>query len=179
MNLHKLLFPKEEEKLRLKDTQCQFLERSSKSLAERLQDVLVENKHLKREQKSPDKLENLMRMSLGLPYISFHDIETDAGGNDNPPHYLKGLDPEARKGFIAELASIYRSERFKAVMNYHINVLGNHSMQKAQDSDMRNGRIGIVALRGFRQEFEKANSEYQDTLDPDKEKFDPQEILPE
>ncbi len=127
---------------------------------------------------TPEEMENLMRRSLGLPYINFHDIEPDGKGNDNPPHYLKGLDDQARKAYVAELAQIYKNDKFQAVVNYHINVLGNFSLQKAKDEDMRSGRIGIIALRGFRKEFEDANAEYQDTLKPEEE-FDTHGILPE
>lgn len=167
MNLHKLLFPKKyDEAISLSLTIAQLCKENTalRGDIEKLQ--------------NPENMENLMRASLGLPYIHFDNIETDAKGSDNPPHYLKGLDTKARLAYISELATIYKNEKFQAVMNYHINVLGNHSIQKATEDKMRNGRIGIIALRGFRKELEDANNEYISSLKQE-ENFDPYGIMPE
>lgn len=169
MNLHKLLFPSYEERIDdLKVRGDEFRD----SL------ILVRREIRELSNKTPEEMENLMRASLGLPYIRFDNIEKDTKGNDNPPHYLKGLDFEGRLSYIAELSQIFRNPKFREVMNYHINVLGNHAIQKASDSDMRNGRIGIIALRGFRKEFEDADAEYMESK-KDEEDFDKHGVLAE
>jgi len=116
--------------------------------------------------------ENLMRESLGLPYIDFANVNEDG----KPPHYLKDLDENARKSFIAELESIYANEKFQKVVAYVINLLGNHSIQKAEEDKMRNGRIGIVGIRTLMSEFIGAHNEYVNSRkQPDE--FDPNEVL--
>lgn len=176
MNLHKILFPSYENELKgLRDrndefeNRCSFQHGQITSLKIRLAEL---------EERTPNEMENIMRASLGLPYIRFDNVETDARGFDNPPHYLKGLDQQARLTYISELAVIFRNPHFQEVMNYHINVLGNHSMQKAADSEMRNGRIGIIALRGFRKEFDTANAEYMESK-KEQETFDAHSVLSE
>lgn len=167
MNLHRILFPKCEERESYGDDLVEEYE-------DQLEELRKEIEILKAQ--TPEQMENIMRASLGLPYIRFDNIEKDLKGSDNPPHYLKGLTPDARTAFLAELSQIYKKPEFQTVMNYHINVLGNHSIQKAKDEDMRNGRIGIIALRGFRKELEDANTEYLDSLKQD-EDFDKHSIL--
>lgn len=170
MNLHKLLFPeKEKEMERLSDKYLQALSDKAelKAMKERL------------EKNTPEEMENLMRHSLGLPYLRFDNIEQDTKGADNPPHYLKGLDKQARLAFVGEMSQIFRNDKFKIVWSWYINVLGNHSIQKAPDKDMANGRIGMVALRGFRKEFEDADAEYQDSTKDTDEDFDRHAPLPD
>lgn len=179
MNLHKILFPS-------KDKELAFYKKDLNYEVKSLQDQLLiyQRKSMRLEEQieslpknTPSEMENIMRASLGLPYIRFDNIEKDSKGNDNPPHYLKGLDQQARLTYLADMSQIFKNPHFIEVMNYHINVLGNHSIQKAADEDMRNGRIGIIALRGFRKEFEDADAEYMDSKQPEEE-FDKHGILP-
>ncbi len=174
MNLHKLLFPKKEKQMVDLLTAIAQMElnlpRELKERDKKIDELRYNN--------TPNAMENIMRASLGLPYIRFDNVEDDGKGSDRPPHYLKGLSPEARQGFVAKLAQIYRTPEFQAVANYHINDLGNHAIQIANDENMRNGRIGIIAFRKFRQEFEQADKEYVDSM-KDEEKFDKHAILPE
>lgn len=168
MSLFKILFP----------TQV----KSMAKLKESLEDTLTRENVLKVQleqalkKSSPQNMENIMRVSLGLPYINFHNLEDDGKGNDNPPHYLKGFNPEQRAAYIAELAQIFRKPQFQEVLNYHINVLGNHSLQKAPENKMESGRIGIISLRGFRKEFEEADAEYMEKA-KEEEEIDVHEVL--
>lgn len=173
--LHKLLFPK-------RHHQIAVLHEVNKELNDEIDKVqtslteISEEVH-KMKKATPQEMENIMRVSLGLPYIKFHNIEDDGKGSDRPPHYLKGLPPDARTAFIAELSQIYRNPKFKEVMDYHINDLGNNSIQIANDENMRNGRIGIIAFRKFRKEFEDADAEFTNSMQ-DKEEFDEHAVLP-
>lgn len=180
MNLHKLLFPKAYAKW-MKDAEMgSEFQHESINLRSRVRNLQDELQYFKDKEKEPFGMENIMRASLGLPYLRFDNIETDSKGNDNPPHYLKGLDSQARKEFISYLASVYRDDRFKAVMNWFINVMGNHSFQKAPKETMDNGRIVVIGFRQFRKEFEDATAEYQDSLkDGDSQNFNPQSVLPD
>lgn len=184
MNLHKLLFPSKHKEIEKRIWDLDAVrklarqdEQTITSLEKSVTGLKAEVKKLKDQ--TPEMLENIMRASLGLPYLRFDNVKADAKGNDNPPHYLDGLDSEARKGFVSYLASVYRDERFKSVMDWFVNVLGNHSIQKAPKETMENGRLGIIAFRGFRKEFENANAEYQDSLKDGDEDFDKHAPLPE
>jgi len=96
-----------------------------------------------------------------------------------PPHYLAGLTDKARKNFISNMESIYSSEQFKTVINYVINVIANHSFQKEPDeSKMRNGRYGVVAIRMLMAEFERVHSEFLDSRKK-VDDFDPLSIMPD
>lgn len=175
MNLHKLLFPRKERQFA---DLLLSVAKMEVNLPIELAQRDKENYEKGRVSVKPDEMENLMRASLGLPYIRFDNIEKDSKGNDNPPHYLSGMNPDQRLSYLSEMSQIFKKPEFKEVLNYHINVLGNHSIQKAKDEDMRNGRIGIIAIRGFRKEFEDANAEYMDSL-KDPEEFDKHATLPE
>lgn len=174
MNLHKILFPAREKQI--ETLEARFKGHSEKSIKDTQTIIHLKNQIQVLESQTPDEMENLMRASLGLPYIRFDNIEKDAKGNDNPPHYLKGLDQQARLTYLADLSQIFRNPHFQEVMDWHVNVLGNHSMQKASDADMRNGRIGIIAFRGFRKEFEDADAEYMESNRPE-EDFDKHSVL--
>lgn len=119
-------------------------------------------------------IDDLMRDSLGLPMIHFHNVDEEG----KPPHYLSGLNDDLRKQYIAELNAIYINEKFQEVLNYTINLLGNHSIQKATDENMRNGRIAIVGIRTLLKEFKDAHAEYVDSM-KGKDDFDPMSPLPE
>lgn len=129
--------------------------------------------------KNTASMEDVVRKSLGLPSINFVDLEDDGRGNDRPPHFLKGLDSQSRQTFISELSQIYKNDKFKTVMEYHINDLGNYSLQVATDENMKNGRIGIIAFRKFRKHFEDAHAEYLESIENDNENFDRHSIMPE
>ncbi len=168
LNLHKLLFPEKERELKKLQIDSDTDRKDYIAVHEVLMENRIENTALKSkikelEENTPDKLENLMRASLGLPYIDFENIERDTEGNDNPPHYLKGLDDDERKAYISQLAQIWKNDKFQAVLRYNINVLGNYTIQKAPDESMKNGRIGIIAIRGFRKDFEDAYAEYMES----------------
>lgn len=111
---------------------------------------------------------------LGIKSLSFADVDDDG----YPPHYLAGLSEQERKHYVADLESIYTNEKFQKVVSYVINVIGNHAIQKAEEGQMRNGRIGIIGIRTLMGEFLQAHQEYVDSRKPE-EKFDPLETLPQ
>lgn len=179
--IHRFLFPGYADAMKEAISEIDFYKRqydSSNRTSISMAKTINELEERLKKKSDINEMENIMRASLGLPYIRFDNIERDTDGNDNPPHYLKGLDPDERKAYINELSTIFKNPKFKEVMNYQINVLGNHSIQKAGDADMRNGRIGIIALRAFRKSFEDANKEYMDSL-KEEENFDDHAVLPE
>ena len=60
---------------------------------------------------------------------------------------------------MAELARIGRDEYFNKMIDYTINVLGNYAIQKASDENMKNGRVGIIAIKMFRSFFSEVVAE--------------------
>ena len=60
---------------------------------------------------------------------------------------------------VAELARIGRDEYFNKMIDYTINVLGNYAIQKASDENMKNGRVGIIAIKMFRSFFSEVVAE--------------------
>lgn len=129
---------------------------------------------LKELKTSTPVISDLMRDSLGLPMIHFENVDS----NGFPPHFLAGLVPEARKQYISEMVQIYKNEKFKVVMDYTINLLGNHSIQKADKDKMENGRIGIIALKTFRKQFEDVLAENDESRKVP-EDFDEHAVLSE
>lgn len=112
--------------------------------------------------------------TLGIPFIKFSEVDNEG----KPPHYLADLNDVARKDFIAHMESIYNDEKVKTVLSYVINLIGNHSMQKADDDKMRNGKIAIIGIRTLWSEYIQAHQEYVDSKKP-VEGFDKLAILPE
>ncbi len=112
--------------------------------------------------------------TLGIPFMSFYDVDDDG----KPPHYLAGLSDAERKDFIAKMESIYTDDKFQIVVAYVINVIGNFAMQKAEDDQMKNGKIGIIGIRTLMSEFIEAHQEHVDSKKP-VEGFDPLAMMPE
>lgn len=110
-----------------------------------------------------------------LEPLDFFNVD----GNAKPPHFLKDLNEDARKQFIATMEGMYSDEKFQKVISYVINVLGNHSFQVEPDeTKMRNGRFAVLGIRTLMKEFEKMHSEYVGSKKK-VEEFDHLEILPE
>jgi len=106
----------------------------------------------------PKTIDDFIEFSLtelGMPIIDYENVDN----NGKPPHYLQGLTVEQRKYKIADLASIYNNGNFQEVIRYIINLLGNHSMQKASKDTMVNGRVGIIVMRTMMKEFKNAFNE--------------------
>lgn len=150
--IHKIFFKKIHKKLL-------FLEAENKLLN-------IENKEL-RKNKIVDYIPG-----LGLP-ISFHDVNDDG----KPPLFLDLLNEKERKIKVAELARIGRDEYFNKMIDYTINVLGNYAIQKASDENMKNGRVGIIAIKMFRDFFGQVVAE--DMENKKVEEFDEHSVLPE
>lgn len=112
--------------------------------------------------------------TLGVRFIDFSNVNADG----QPPHYLDDLSPEARKEWIAGLNSIYTDPKFQKVVAYTINLIGNHAIQKAEDDNMKNGKIGIIGIRTLMTEFMQSHDEFVDSKKPDEE-FDPLATMPE
>lgn len=122
-----------------------------------------------------DKMFAAILMELGLPNgLDFADVDEDG----KPPHYMHGLSDEGRKNYIARLESIYSDTHFNDVLKYVINVIGNHSIQKAPEDKMKNGKIGIIGIRTLLSEFAKAHDEYLQSRKDDVT-FDPLATMPE
>lgn len=131
----------------------------------------------KRDKKNPPSEAEIMQYclkTLGVPLINFADVDSEG----KPPSYLDGLKPEQRKDFIAHMEAMYADEKFQAVVAYVINLLGNHSIQVAEDDKMRNGKIGIIGIRTLMGEFISAHQEYVDSK-KSVEGFDPLATMPE
>lgn len=150
--IHKILFPKTHKKL-------VFLEAENRLLN-------IENEELQKN-KIVDYIPN-----LGLP-ISFHDVNDDG----KPPFFLDTMNETERKTKVAELARIGRDEYFNKMIDYTINVLGNYAIQKASDENMKNGRVGIIAIKMFRSFFSEVVAE--DMENKKVEEFDEHSVLPE
>lgn len=117
-------------------------------------------------------ISDLMRDSLGLPMIYFDDVDEEG----KPPHYLKDLTKEEREHWVADLTSIKENEHFQTVVSYVINLFGNHSLQVAEEENMKNGRYAIVGMRTFLKEFEEAENEHLSNK-KQKEEFNKHEVL--
>ncbi len=139
-------------------------------------ETLIEErlKPLEEQAQKEPSMNELMRESIGLPYIDFSNVDEEG----MPPHYLSGLSDEGRKAYVADLESIYSNEKFQEVCSYIINVVGNHAIQKASEDKMRNGRIGIIGIRTLLTEFSNAHSEYLSSRSKPEE-FDPLGAMPE
>lgn len=111
--------------------------------------------------------------TLGIPYLSVYDVDQEG----LPPHYLSDLSEDERKVWISSLENIYSSQKFQAVIAYVINLLGSFAVQKADDDQIRNGKIGIVTIRTLMAEFANAHKEFMDRRKPEEE-FDPLEVMP-
>lgn len=96
-----------------------------------------------------------------------------------PPHYLKDLDSDQRKSFIADMEQIRSSKRFMKVVDYTINWLGNHSfMVEPDEAKMANDRHRVIGIRTLMHELDKMHSEFLGESKPPEE-FDPLAVLPE
>lgn len=122
---------------------------------------------------SKEHFEDLMRDSIGLPMIHFANVDETG----KPPHFLEGLNEDQRKNFVADIAIMYKDEKFQQIFDYVINLLGNHAIQKADVNEMKNGQMAIVGIRTLRNEFNKLYNEYEASRKPPEE-FDPLEVLP-
>lgn len=125
--------------------------------------------------KSRDPTESFMNL-LGLPALDFSNIDKEG----NPPDYLEGLSVEARKNYVADLEVVYAHEKFNRVMDYVVNVLGNHIVHKdtgepPQDRT-KNGQMAIVGVKMIKRQLEKAHNEFMESKKVEEE-FDEQEIL--
>jgi hypothetical protein len=172
--LFKLLFPGKAEEL--KELEEAWLE-SITMMNSALNDNQELNEKLKEAQTiKPITEAQVMTwcvQTLGIPYLSMADVDDEA----HPPHYLSDLSEDERKVWISSLENIYSSQKFQAVIAYVINLLGNFSLQKAEDDKMRNGKIGIIAIRTLMTEFANAHKEFMDRRKPEEE-FDPLEVMP-
>lgn len=108
-----------------------------------------------------------------LEPFDFVDVDEDG----NPHHFLKGLNPDERKNFIADMERIYSDERFNLVLKYAINVIANYYFQKEPDENkMRNGRYAVIGIRTLIKELEKMHTEYQESKKPPDE-FNKYEVI--
>lgn len=146
--LFKLLFPSKFEEIKLLEEDNEYLFESIEILKEEPKETFIP--------------------------LDFSNVDD----NGKPPHFLSDLNDDARKQFIASMESIYSDEKFNKVINYVINVWGNHSFQVEPDeTKMRNGRFAVLGIRTLMKEFEKMHSEYIGSKNKEEE-FDPLEILP-
>lgn len=176
--LFKFLFPKkaaEIEDLFSREIEALHL---SNEYRDRFLRLSKELDHLKRKESTTKLTEDQFMQycldTLNVPWLNFANVD-DAG---RPPHYLAGLTPEARKDFVAHMESMYADEKFQTVVSYVINLIGNHSIQKAEDDKMKNGKIGIVGIRTLMSEFINAHKEYVDSRKSGDD-FDKLAIMPE
>lgn len=170
--LFKFLFPKKYERLEYvtlqrSDLSAEVMKLSSEvnklRLRVRVDDSISESEFMQ-----------YCLQTLNIPWLNFANVDDDG----KPPHYLAGLTTEARKDFVAHMESMYADEKFQTVVSYVINLIGNHSIQKAEDDKMRNGKIGIVGIRTLMSEFINAHKEYVDSRKSGDD-FDKLAILPE
>lgn len=134
--------------------------------------TIKELEHTIKELKSRSPTEQELMAYFGIPIIDFYDVDDEA----KPPHYLADLSDEARKNFIADMESMYVNEKFQNVVAYIINVLGNHSFQKASEENMKNGRYAAIGVRTLMAEFIKAHNEFTESKKiPDE--FDEHEVI--
>lgn len=156
--LFKWLFPKEYEK---RDKTIISLEEIIKQDGREITKLRIQVEQLKRSQ---PKMADLMRDSLGLPTLDFSNVDKEG----YPPHYLKGMTEKQRKSFIGELSAIHAKPEFQTVLNYWINMFGNHAIRNA-DKDPQPGRYGINGVAMIRKSFEEANKEFVDSMQPEDE----------
>lgn len=112
--------------------------------------------------------------TLGVPVLDFSNVDDDG----KPPHYLANLTDAERKDWIAHLETIYADPKFQSVVSYVINLIGNYSLQKAEDEKMRNGKLGIIGIRTLMTEFINAHTEFSEQKKP-REGFDPLAVMSE
>ena len=142
----------------LKEKIFKFLFPEKKELIEYLTDTLEE------------KIMNVDNL------FEFDFSEVDDFGK--PRHYLDGLSETERGNYIAELESIYNNKRFKEVINYCINLIGNKTIQVVEEKDMFKGRYMILGTKKVLEEFENAHAEFINNKKGD-ESFDDLATLPE
>lgn len=174
--LFKLLFPRKFKQLEILKVISHADQESAVSLREengKLRRELITEKK-KNEEITLEEVVQYCMNTLGIPWIQFSEVDEDG----KPPHYLEGLSESERKDFIAKLESIYTDDQFQTVISYVINLIGNFAIQKADDDQMKNGKIGIIGIRTLLSEFIEAHQEYVDSKKP-VEGFDPLATLPE
>lgn len=160
---------------KLKD-RIRELESYSNSLEKGYEEKLDRVKELQlklRESKNQPSMAELMKESLGMTIdFSLADNKTCL-----PPHYLDGLDSEARKNFIADMETVYSNEKYQAVVRYLINLFALNAVFKDDKEKMKNNQMAVVAIRTLSQEFDKIHLEFlEQKKDPDT-LFDEQELL--
>lgn len=175
--LFKLLFPdKVAEINNLIDLEKKHKDQltSAFNTVQEVRDELIRYSHREESEITENDLFKYCLETLGVPMIDFSNVDNDG----KPPHYLASLTDSERKDFIAHLETIYSDPKFQTVVSYIINLIGNYSIQKAEDDKMRNGKLGIIGIRTFMGEFINAHTEYNDQKKP-VEGFDPLAVMPE
>lgn len=170
--LFKFLYPKRFQEIKSLQKEKSVLEEELKLTRK---DVM--NLFEKTQEPHEITLADFMRFSfeqLGIPSLDFSNIDEEG----KPSHYLAGLSDIERKNFIASMESMYADDKFQKIVSYVINLIGNHAIQKADDEQMKNGKIGIIGIRTLMAEFINAHQEYVDSKKP-VEGFDPLATLPE
>ena len=159
--LFKWLFPKKHEKMRSMEFDLELFE--------------LQKSHEQYYESSQDKkpsMADLMRDSIGLPMVDF--INTDTEGY--PTHFMAHMKPEERKVAVSKLHNIYKDELFMSVLDYWINMFGNHSIRKGSADITDSGRFGINGIAMIRKELEKASTEFTADMKPEEE-YDEHEVI--
>lgn len=116
---------------------------------------------------------DLMRDILGLPMVDFANVDSEG----YPKHPADGMSKDERLAFMGELNRVYTNDAFKLLMEYWINMFGNHSVRNA-DKDAQPARFSINGIAMLRKELETAHHEVVEASKED-EKFDTLAPLPE
>lgn len=111
---------------------------------------------------------------LGLPVLRFDNVDEEG----MPPHYLNVLDESSRKTFVSEMENIYQSPRFRSLINYIINMLGNTGIRSSDKDSVRNGAIAVISVGMVYKELDNMHREFL-SYSKREETFDDQDILPE
>jgi len=125
-----------------------------------------------------DIMEVFSEMELAKTQFAFGFDFSEVDDFGKPKHYLDGLSETERGNYIAELESIYNNKRFKEVINYCINLIGNKTIQVVEEKDMFKGRYMILGTKKVLEEFENAHAEFINSKKSD-ESFDKLATLPE
>lgn len=110
---------------------------------------------------------------LKLP-MSFAKVDDDG----YPIHPLSLMEEEARKQAIIKLEQIYHDKTFMLILDYWIDLFGNHAVRSSTELEKNAGRFSINGVFKIKKDLKEFHQEFVEIQKP-KGDFDKFSINPE
>lgn len=129
------------------------------------------------ELKKPGKIEDLMRLSLGIVPLDISSVPPE-DRNCLPKHYTDGMNDAQKLELWGSLNGVFNNENFQKMCKYLVDVQGNWTVRKGiSDRENDAGRFCIAGIENVRAELKNANKNYLEKTKPEEE-FDEHEVVP-